>query len=80
MFYLMEDEKFIKVVEEHPKLYPVILGMKKEKIFREQQYEQKEKLIRKNVGLNFSREIKFSKGDYYVDVWKAFMMYSFMMY
>lgn len=28
MFYLMEDEKFIKVVEEHPKLYPVILGMK----------------------------------------------------
>ena len=75
MFYLMEDEEFIKVVEEHPKLYPVILGMKKEKIFREQQYEQKEKLIRKNVGLNFSREIKFSKGDYYVDVWKAFMMY-----
>nr|DAG67465.1 MAG TPA: hypothetical protein [Bacteriophage sp.] len=25
----MEDEKFIKVVEEHPKLYPVILGMKR---------------------------------------------------
>jgi hypothetical protein len=25
----MEDEEFIKVVEEHPKLYPVILGMKK---------------------------------------------------
>ena len=26
--------------------------------------EQKEKLIRKNVGLNFSREVKFSKEDY----------------
>jgi len=25
----MEGEEFIKVVEEHPKLYPVILGMKK---------------------------------------------------
>lgn len=24
----------------------------------------KEKLIRKNVGLNFSREVKFSKEDY----------------
>ena len=29
MFYLMEDEEFIKVVEEHPKLYPVILVMKR---------------------------------------------------
>lgn len=29
MFYLMEDEEFIKVVEEHPKLYSVILGMKR---------------------------------------------------
>ena len=33
----MEGEEFIKVVEEHPKLYPVILGMKKEKIFQELQ-------------------------------------------
>ncbi len=71
----MEDEEFIKGVEEHTKLYSVILGMKKEKIFQEPQYEQKEKLIRKNVGLNFSKKVKFSKGDYYVDVWKAFMMH-----
>ncbi len=33
----MEDEEFIKVVEEHTKLYSVILGMKKEKIFQEPQ-------------------------------------------
>ena len=36
----MEDEKFIKVVEEHPKLYPVILGMKRMRRMRELKISQ----------------------------------------
>ena len=119
--YLMEDEEFIKAVEEHPKLFTGFsdttinhlmfykLGLSTyygpnficdlgeiademlpytkrafesylegnesdEIISSDTWYEEREdfsrtaigteKLIRKNVGLNFSREVKFSKEDY----------------
>ena len=47
------------------KLYSVTFGMKKEKIFQEKQWEQNENLIKKNGVLNFCREVKFFKVNYW---------------